>query len=95
LVRGAAVFRRETSASHGGRWKRLISRYIETMPPDGSRLGPDVQTAIGSPELIQAMTAKVGAAARQSQSGAANAIRVVIFDFSLNSRPSPAVAKRD
>jgi hypothetical protein len=54
-----------------------------------------VQTAIGSPELIKAMTAKVGAAARQSQSGAANAIRVVIFGFPLNSRPSPAVAKRD
>jgi hypothetical protein len=88
--------------SHGGRWKKPISRYIETISPKGRELGRGAQRGIKSPALIQAMMAKVGVAARQSQSVAvcvdilcAIVMGVVIFGSPLVSRPWPVVRSRD
>jgi hypothetical protein len=81
----------EASFSQGDRWKRLISRYIAAMPP---MLEPGVHNAIGDALLaaMQAMTAKVGDAARDSQPAAPRAcpgfavVDVVIFQFPIDCR---------
>src|SRR5579872_1462738 len=66
--------RRDTSLSHGGVWKALISRYIGAMPPSSDVTGGAGQRiAIAPPPKTpasSAMTAKVGAAARLSQAAA-------------------------
>jgi hypothetical protein len=61
--------RRETSFSHGDRWKRLMSTYIVVMPSTGRRLEAEEHIGIaGAPLAVsQAMSAKVGEAARASQ----------------------------
>jgi hypothetical protein len=60
--------RAEASFSQGDRWKKLISRYIQAIPPIGRMPGPDAQIiACMSFAEIQAIDAKVGEAARASQ----------------------------
>jgi hypothetical protein len=60
--------RPENSFSHGERWKRLISKYIQTMLPMGSKPSADEQIiASTSFAEIQAINAKVGEAARPIQ----------------------------
>jgi hypothetical protein len=88
-ARGPAPVRRlEISFSQGAKWKALISKYIGTIPLSGDAScaaeqsisdGPPPRTPVSS-----AMIAKVGAAARHSQSAAA---RVAAFPL-----PSPALA---
>src|SRR5262245_63216752 len=72
--RRAPLLRLETSFSQGAEWKALISKYIETIPVSGdascaaeqsTSVGPPPKTPVSSP-----MIAKVGAAARGSQSTA-------------------------
>ena len=73
---GSAVGSRwDASFSHGDRWKRLISRYIQAMASIGSMLEPEKQRAIGgaSAAAIHAMSAKVGEAASPSQLAASRA----------------------
>ena len=62
------------SLSQGGRWNRLISRYIAVMPSIGRSPAPGAQSAIaGEFPVAIAMSAKVGAAASASQSTAPSA----------------------
>jgi hypothetical protein len=95
----------EASFSQGDRWKRLISTYIAVMPSIGSMLWE--QIAIGGAwfAAIQAMSAKVGEAARLSQPAAPRACHaratdllaaegVAIFGLPIDcrrSRPSLAI----
>ena len=61
------------SFSHGAAWKTLISRYMETIPPSGDACAPEHSIrAASSPEMSasSAATAKVGDAAKASQSAA-------------------------
>jgi hypothetical protein len=66
--------RLEISFSQGAEWKALISTYIGTMPLSGDALTIE-HNASGDPPprtpVSSAMIAKVGAAARCSQSAAA------------------------
>jgi hypothetical protein len=92
--------RRETSFSHGDRWKRLMSTYIVVMPSTGRRLEAEEHIGIaGAPLAVsQAMSAKVGEAARASQPAVPRACQalavavfaaadVVIFRFPIVSVP--------
>ena len=66
-------YRRQMSFSHGAEWKALMSRYIGTIPPSGDAWCIAAQRKSGSPPLkavSSAMMAKVGVAARHSQSAA-------------------------
>jgi hypothetical protein len=72
--RWAPLRRLEISFSQGAKWKALISKYIGTIPLSGDAScvaeqsissGPPPRTPVSS-----AMMAKVGAAARHSQSAA-------------------------
>jgi hypothetical protein len=76
--------RPEVSFSQGDRWKRLISMYIAVMPPIGRMLEAAEQSAIGwaSFAAIQAMTAKVGEAARASQPAAPRACQALVLPLS-------------
>jgi len=74
-----ARFRRlEISFSQGAEWTALISTYIGTIPPSGDASCAAEQSMSGAPPpktpVSSAMSAKVGAAARQSQSAAPNAV---------------------
>ena len=67
----------EASFSQGGKWKKLISRYIQAMPPIGRMPGPDAQIiACMSFAEIQAIKAKVGEAERASQPATSRNCRV-------------------
>ena len=63
--------RLETSFSQGAEWKALIRRYIGTIPVSADASGAAEQTMSGRPPprtaVSSAMTAKVGAAASDSQ----------------------------
>ena len=65
---------RPHSFSQGAEWKALISRYIAAIPPSGdaSCVVEHIIAICPPPNtpVISAMTAKVGAAARPSQSAA-------------------------
>lgn len=88
--------RPEASFSQGDAWKRLISRYIQAMPPIGSMLCAEEQIVACGAAFAEshAISAKVGEAARPSQPAASQAvcqarallffviIDVVIFDLS-------------
>ena len=67
--------RPEINLSHGAVWNALISKYIGTIPLSGDPRCAAVQSHCGWPlvAVMSAMTAKVGAAARLSQSAAARA----------------------
>ena len=71
------VFRRlEISFSQGAEWKALISKYIGTIPLSGDASCAAAQSMSGGPPpkpVSSAMMAKVGAAARHSQSAAPGA----------------------
>ena len=58
--------RRESSFSHGGIWKALISTYIRAIPSSGD--APCAGCELSGAAESSASTAKVGAAARHSQS---------------------------
>jgi hypothetical protein len=62
----------ETSLSQGAEWKALISKYIGTIPLSGDAACPAEQSILIEPPprtpVSKAMIAKVGAAARHSQS---------------------------
>ncbi|QEX17981.1 hypothetical protein FRZ44_32850 [Hypericibacter terrae] len=62
--------RRAISRSQGTAWKALISQYIGTMPPKGDPPCAAEQIMSAGPPASSAIAAKVGAAARQSQSAA-------------------------
>ncbi len=70
---GGLSARPRISFSHGAAWKTLISRYMETIPPSGDACAPEHSIrAASSPEMpaSSAATAKVGDAAKASQSAA-------------------------
>ena len=72
------VLRRlEISFSQGAEWKALISKYIGTIPLSGDASCAAAQSMSGGPPpgtlVSSAMMAKVGAAARHSQSAAPRA----------------------
>src|SRR6266849_2075916 len=72
------VLRRdEISFSQGAEWKALISKYIGTIPLSGDASYAAEQNMSGGPPprtlVSSAMIAKVGAAARPSQSAAPSA----------------------
>jgi hypothetical protein len=70
------VRRDEISFSQGAEWNALISKYIGTIPLSGDASGAAEQSMSGGPPpkpVNSAMMAKVGAAARQSQSAAPSA----------------------
>ena len=87
-----------TSFSQGDRWKKLISRYIQAMPPIGRMPGPDAHSTLCmSFAENQAINAKVGEAARPSQlAGSLDgwvsegrflaSMSVVIFEFPVELR---------
>jgi len=64
----------EISFSQGAGWKALISKYIGTIPLSGDASCAAEQSISGGPPprtpVNSAMIAKVGAAARHSQSAA-------------------------
>jgi hypothetical protein len=66
--------RREISFSQGAEWKALISKYIGTIPLSGDASCTAEQSMPGVPPtpVTSAMIAKVGVAARQSQSATPN-----------------------
>jgi hypothetical protein len=67
----------EASFSQGDRWKRLISRYIQAMPPMGRMPGPDAQImACTSFAEINAINANVGEAASPNQPPASRDCRI-------------------
>jgi hypothetical protein len=65
------------SFSQGAEWKALINKYIGTIPLRGDALTAVEQSIFGGPPprraVSSAMIAKVGAAARHSQSAAPSA----------------------
>jgi hypothetical protein len=66
----------ETNFSQGVKWKALISKYIGTIPLSGDASCAAEQSMAGGPpsaDVSSAMIAKVGAAARHSQSVALRA----------------------
>ena len=69
--RWAPLRRPEISFSHGAEWNALISMYIQTIPFSGDACCAAAQNMSGGPPLkaavTNAMIAKVGAAARESQ----------------------------
>ena len=68
-----ASYRPQISFSHGAEWKALISRYIRIIPLSGDACCMAAQRISGSPPLkavSSAIMAKVGVAARHSQSAA-------------------------
>ena len=78
---GARPFRRpEISLSQGAEWKALISKYIGSIPLSGDAFCAAEQSVSGGPSpttpVSSAMVAKVGAAARHSQSAAPRAAAV-------------------
>ena len=75
--RRAPLRRLEISFSQGAEWKTLISKYIGTIPLSGDASCAAEQSISGGPPprtpVSSAMMAKVGAAARDSQSAAPRA----------------------
>jgi len=71
----------EASFSQGDTWKRLISKYIQAMPSSGSMSEAEEQVAIrgASVAVIHAISAKVGDAARVSQSAAPRASQALVL----------------
>jgi hypothetical protein len=68
--RRALFRRREMSLSQGAEWKALISMYIEVIPLSGDASCAPMQDIASPPPrrpVSNAMTAKVGAAARHTQ----------------------------
>jgi len=68
--------RLEISFSQGAEWKALISKYIGTIPLSGDARATEQSISAGRPSrapVSSAMIAKVGAAARHSQSAAPSA----------------------
>jgi hypothetical protein len=87
--RRASLRRLEKSLSQGAKWKALISKYIATIPPNGDAPGAAEQSISGAPPrtpVSSAMIAKVGAAARYSQSAAPIA---AALPFSQRIAPEP------
>jgi hypothetical protein len=77
------IHRREISLNHGATWKRLIRRYIGTIPPSTDPPGIAGQSMSGpapphTPE-ISAMIAKLGAAASATASVTPLTARGVTF----------------
>ena len=72
VVRRAPLRRPEISFSQGAEWKALINAYIGTIPLSGEApCAAEQSTSDGPPRTVSsAMIAKVGAAARHSQSAA-------------------------
>jgi hypothetical protein len=72
--RRAPLRRPDISFSQGAEWKALISKYIGTIPLSGDASCAAEQSISGAPPprtaVSSAMMAKVGAAARHSQSAA-------------------------
>jgi hypothetical protein len=70
--RRALLRRREMSLSQGAEWKALISMYIEVIPLSGDASCAPMQDMACAPPpkrpVSNAMTAKLGAAARHTQS---------------------------
>jgi hypothetical protein len=73
--RHAPFCRLEISFSQGDEWKALISKYIEAIPFSGDAACVAEQRISGVPPMPvnSAMIAKVGVAARHSQSAAPRA----------------------
>jgi hypothetical protein len=66
--------RREISFSQGAEWKALISKYIGVIPLSGDAAEQSISGGpLAETPLSSAMKAKVGAAARHSQSAAPRA----------------------
>ena len=90
--RQAAVRRLEISFSQGAKWKALISRYIGTIPlsGDASCAAEQSMSAELPPRtpVSSAMIAKVGAAARYSQSAAP----IAALPFSQWIAPEPRLS---
>jgi len=90
--------RAEASFSQGDKWKKLISKYIQAMPPMGRMPGPDEHImACMSFAENQAINAKVGEAARPSQLAASRdgwvsagrflaSMNIVIFELPVELR---------
>ena len=75
------VLRLEASFSQGARCRTLIKRYIGTMPPSGDMWADEQRrSGVASPKMLvtSAMIAKLGAAARPSQSAPVPVVRMVI-----------------
>src|SRR5262245_30450966 len=69
----APLRRPATNFSQGAKWKALIKRYIGIIPPSGDTPAIEHSASAGPPPITpvsSAMIAKVGAAARYSQSAA-------------------------
>ena len=67
----------ETSLSHGAKWKALINKYIGTMPVNAEACAAEHNGSAAPPPrttVSSAMTAKVGAAASDSQPAAPRAL---------------------
>jgi hypothetical protein len=77
--------RQKIRFSHGGEWKALISKYIETIPVSGHASCVAEQSMSGEPlpwiPVTSAMIAKVGAAASDIPSATRNAGRVCLSPF--------------
>jgi hypothetical protein len=74
--RRAPLRQLETSFSQGAEWKALISKYIGTIPLSGdASCAAEQSKSAGPPRtaVSSAMMAKVGAAARHSQSATPDA----------------------
>ena len=73
----APLRRLAISFSQGAEWKTLISRYIQTIPLSGDASCAAAQSRSWGPApstpVVSAMMAKVGAAARHTQSAAPRA----------------------
>jgi hypothetical protein len=77
--RWAPLRRLEISFNQGAEWKPLISKYIGTIPPNGDACAAEQSGSAALPPtapVTSAMMAKVGAAARHSQSAAPSAAAV-------------------
>jgi hypothetical protein len=84
--RRAPLRRLEISFSQGAEWKALISRYVRTIPLSGDASCAAEQSMSEPPPktpVSSAMTAKVGAAARHSQSAARKAAALPLPAWAL------------
>jgi hypothetical protein len=76
-ARRALLRLRKTNFSQGAEWKALISKYITVISPSGSPSRIGMQSMSGRPPeepVHSAMSAKVGVAARPSQTAGPEAV---------------------
>src|SRR5260221_7258579 len=84
-VEARPLRRLEISFSQGAEWKTLISKYIGAIPLSGDAAEQSISGApLAGTAVSNAMMAKIGAAARHSQSAAPSAA----------ARPSPMISLR-